>query len=88
MDAKERDFLGRIVRNAWVAWAKTQPNPKPSWLVPWEELNEADKEADRQIAEAIAIQLRTEQLMFERDKLMKTVEKQAAEINRLRNEKS
>jgi hypothetical protein len=49
-----RDDLGRFVREAWVRWAKTQPSPKPSWLVPWEELAEPDKEADRQIGEAVA----------------------------------
>ncbi len=47
-----RDIGGRIVREAWVRWAMTQPNPKPSWLVPYDELSEPDKEADRQIFEA------------------------------------
>jgi len=50
----ERDTLGRMVREAWVRWAKTQPNPKPTWLAPYDDLSEADKEADRQIGEAIA----------------------------------
>jgi hypothetical protein len=50
----ERDVLGRMVREAWVRWAETQPNPKLSWLVPYEDLYEADKEADRQIGESIA----------------------------------
>jgi hypothetical protein len=45
--------LGREVRAAWVKWAEQQPNPKPSWLVPYEELSEADKEADRCIGEWI-----------------------------------
>ena len=49
-----RDELGRMVREAWVRWAQTQPNPKPTWLVPYEGLDEPDKEADRQIGEAIA----------------------------------
>lgn len=49
-----RDELGRMVREAWVRWAQTQPNPKPSWLAPYDELSEPDKEADRQIGEAIA----------------------------------
>lgn len=48
-----RDFYGRVVRDAWIRWAMTQPNPKPSWLVPYEYLSEADKEADRQIFEAV-----------------------------------
>src|SRR6185312_11439035 len=48
-----RDTLGRKVREVWVAWARTQPQPKPSWLVPYDELSEPDKEADRRIGEAI-----------------------------------
>jgi hypothetical protein len=48
-----REFLGRVVREAWVKWAQQQPNPKPSWLAPYDELSEADKEADRQIGEAV-----------------------------------
>ena len=50
----DRDTLGRFVREAWVRWAETQPTPKPSWLLPYDELSEADKEADRQIGEAVA----------------------------------
>jgi hypothetical protein len=49
----DRDTLGRHVREQWVRWAQSQPNPKPSWLVPYDELSEADKEADRQIGEHI-----------------------------------
>lgn len=50
----DRNQLGRFVREAWVRWAQTQPNPKPSWLVPYDELSEPDKEADRQIGETVA----------------------------------
>jgi hypothetical protein len=50
----DRDQLGRFVREAWVRWARTQPDPKPSWLVPYDELSETDREADRQIGEAVA----------------------------------
>lgn len=49
-----RDYLGEIVREAWVKWAEKQPNPKPSWLVPYRDLSEADKEADRQIGVRLA----------------------------------
>lgn len=48
-----RDLFGRLVREAWVRWAQTQPDPKPSWLVPYDELSEPDKEADRQIGETM-----------------------------------
>ena len=50
----DREQLGQLVRMAWIKWAKTQVNPKVSWLVPWKELDERDKEADRQIGEFIA----------------------------------
>jgi hypothetical protein len=49
-----RDALGRLVRDAWIRWAHTQPEPKPSWLVPYDDLSEPDKEADRQIGETVA----------------------------------
>lgn len=48
-----RERLGKIVRDAWVRWASEQESPKPSWLVPWDELSEPDKEADRRIGEAL-----------------------------------
>lgn len=52
-DLDHRERLGMRVREVWVAWAREQPNPKPSWLVPWNELSEADKEADRRIGSAL-----------------------------------
>lgn len=58
MKAEQRDRLGRKVREAWVIWAKQQPNPKPSWLLPYDELSEPNKEADRQIGEAVATEQR------------------------------
>jgi hypothetical protein len=48
-----RERLGRRVREVWIAWARRQPNPKPSWLTPYEELSEPEKEADRCIGAAI-----------------------------------
>lgn len=53
MSAEFRDFVGRRVREVWIEWAKRQPNPKPSWLVPYDDLDEADKEADRCIGAAL-----------------------------------
>lgn len=45
---------GKLVRDIWIKWAKEQPNPKPSWLVPWEKLSEPEKEVDRRIFAACA----------------------------------
>lgn len=47
------ESLGRFVREIWIEWAQEQPNPKPSWLVPWEGLSEPDKEVDRRIGRAL-----------------------------------
>lgn len=49
----DREFLGRVVRMEWMAWAQEQPVKKPSWLVPWDEMSEADREVDRRIGERI-----------------------------------
>lgn len=48
-----RDRLGRRVRDVWLAWARQQPQPKPSWLVEYDELTEAEKEVDRRIGAAL-----------------------------------
>lgn len=56
---KRRDYLGKLVRDLWISWAKRQPNPKASWLVPYEELSEADKEADRVIGEGLMLHFMT-----------------------------
>lgn len=48
-----RDWLGREVRRVWIEWAREQTNPKPSWLMPWEELVETDREVDRRIGEVL-----------------------------------
>ncbi len=49
----DREALGRLVRDEWIAWAREQDNPKPSWLAPWEELSEPDREVDRRIGERL-----------------------------------
>ena len=49
----DRETLGRLVREVWIAWAREQPNPKPSWLVPWDALAEPDREVDRRIGEVL-----------------------------------
>jgi hypothetical protein len=48
-----REELGRVVRHEWLRWAREQPDPKPSWLLPWEELTEAEREVDRRIGTAL-----------------------------------
>lgn len=58
MLADNREDGGKLVRQAWIYWAQQQPDPKPSWLVPWEELSESDKEADRQIWEVVTMPYR------------------------------
>lgn len=49
----DRDQLGRAVREQWVRWAQSQPAPKSSWLVAYDDLPEVDREADRQIGEHV-----------------------------------
>ena len=49
----DREALGMRVRQIWLAWAKQQPQTKPSWLKPWEELPECYREVDRRIGAAI-----------------------------------
>jgi hypothetical protein len=53
MLAINREEGGELVRLAWIRWAKTQQQPKASWLVSWANLTEQDKEANRQIWDAI-----------------------------------
>lgn len=48
-----RERLGRRVRDVWIKWAERQPNPKPSWLVPYDELPPEDQDADECIGMAI-----------------------------------
>ncbi len=56
----ERDRLGRLVRGLWIEWAARQPNPKPSWLVEYDGLSEADKEADRVIGYGLLCEFNAE----------------------------
>lgn len=50
----DREALGRLVRETWVTWAREQPDPKPSWLTGWDELDEGQREVDMRIGEAVA----------------------------------
>jgi hypothetical protein len=49
----QRETLGQLVRSVWARWAESQDNPKPSWIVGWESLEESQKEADRMIGEQL-----------------------------------
>ncbi len=50
----DRDALGRLVRETWVQWAQSQTIPKKTWLLSYDQISENDREADRQIGEAVA----------------------------------
>lgn len=52
-ERNRRERLGFLVRVIWMNWASEQPNPKPSWLIPWIQLAEPDKEVDRRIGEQL-----------------------------------
>jgi hypothetical protein len=49
-----REDLGRIVRETWVKWALGQPDPKPSWLTGWDDLDAGQREVDMLIGSAVA----------------------------------
>lgn len=83
----DREWLGKLVRLAWVKWAQTQPDAKPSWLLPWEELDEPNKEADRQIGEFIASQCVTPEMLKLESRLAKA-ERERDELQGIANEKS
>lgn len=42
-----------MVRQVWVQWASEQPDPKPSWLLPWEALDDGQREVDMRIGEKL-----------------------------------
>ena len=50
----EHEDLGRLVRETWVKWASGQPDPKPSWLTGWDELDAGQREVDCRIGETVA----------------------------------
>lgn len=51
--AEPREGVGRFVRHVWVEWARDQLDPKPSWLLPWEELDDGQREVDMRIGAAL-----------------------------------
>jgi hypothetical protein len=48
-----RELVGRLVRQVWVEWAREQSDPKSSWLLPWEALDDGQREVDMRIGEAL-----------------------------------
>ena len=50
----DNEFLGKKVREVWITWAREQPDPKPSWLLPWDRLSPADRDVDTRIGTRLA----------------------------------
>lgn len=48
-----RELLGRLVRQVWLDWAREQENPKASWLLSWEDLDDGQREVDMRIGEVL-----------------------------------
>jgi hypothetical protein len=51
--AEPRLGLGMMVRQIWVTWAREQPHPKLSWLLPWDRLDAGQQEVDMRIGAAL-----------------------------------
>jgi hypothetical protein len=49
-----REELGRLVRAVWTEWAQEQPDPRPSWLTDWEDLDDGQREVDMRIGSTVA----------------------------------
>lgn len=45
--------LGREVRLTWITWAAAEEDPKPGWLLPWQDLEERYQDVDRLIGRAL-----------------------------------
>lgn len=82
----DRERLGRIVRAMWVEWASGEPDPKESWLIPWEVLDERYREVDRQIGEAVALDAQAELVTWLRAE-REALEKQAGEGDPARDDR-
>jgi hypothetical protein len=48
-----REELGHRIREVWVRWAREQADPKSSWLLPWEDLDDGQREVDMRMGEAL-----------------------------------
>jgi hypothetical protein len=58
--ARSADDWGRVVGDALNRWGRRQPDPRPAWLVPWDDLTEQDKDADRTVGCAVAARAQRE----------------------------
>lgn len=54
VDPADEEALGRLVRQVWVtAVRELVPDPKPSWVTPWDELDEFQRTVDKRIGAAL-----------------------------------
>ena len=53
-DQSAREQRGQTVRETWITWAKRQRAPKRSWLTPWDDLDDGQREVDMLIGDAVA----------------------------------
>lgn len=53
MNEAKREILGSIVRAAWIGYCETTGAIKPKNMIPWDELDDWNKEADRVIGETL-----------------------------------
>jgi hypothetical protein len=73
---QQADALGRLVRQVWDATVRDLvADPKPSWLTPWEDLDEFQREVDRRIGMALAVHAAA----TERAAIVRKLRDQAAE---------
>ena len=52
-ERESRRQRGKRVREIWVAWARESPDPKPSWIAPWEDLPVMEQEVDMRIGDGL-----------------------------------
>lgn len=57
MSDELRERLGRVVREAWVAYCREMGDANERHLASWDDLNEYDKEVDRRIGMAVRAEI-------------------------------
>ena len=75
MLAKNREDGGKLVRKAWLDWCQEQQVTKESWLLPWEKMDDWDREFDRRIWDEITAPYHTmiAELVSETQRLRRTI---------------